>query len=396
VRQGIAGDVYICGAVRTAGGRRGGALSAWHPADLGGQVIDGVLEQAGMDPGGVDDVIFGCVSQIGPQTFNVARTSIMSSSLPDSVPGVTVDRQCGSSQQAAHFAAQAVSSGAQDVVIAGGVESMSMVPILSAMTVAADAGMAGPFEGRAISSRYPGEEFSQFAGAERVGRKYGVTRSELIDFAVASHVRARAATDAGRFKEEIRPLPVRRADGSDGGEHTTDEGIREPDPDKIAGLAPLVDGGLINAAMASQICDGASAILVASQRGADKFGLTPLAAIRGLSVVGSDPVMVLEGPIPATRKLLDRSDLKLDEIDLYEVNEAFGSVPLAWVHALGADTARLNVNGGAQALGHPLGATGTKLITTLVHELRRRASRFGIVAICEGLGTANATLIEAL
>lgn len=395
MQQGISDDVYICGAVRTAGGRRGGALSAWHPADLGGAVIDGLLQQAGMDTAGVDDVIFGCVSQIGPQTFNVARTSIMSSSLPDSVPGVTVDRQCGSSQQAAHFAAQAVASGSQDVVIAGGIESMSNVPILSAMTVATAAGMRGPFDGRAIASRYPGEEFSQFVGAERVGRKYGVTRDELIDFAIASHVRARAATDEGRFKNEILPLPIPREDGSTG-EHSVDEGIREPDREKISNLAPLVEGGQINAAMASQICDGASAILIANQRGVDAFGLAPLAAIRCLSVVGSDPAMVLEGPIPATQKLLHRSDVKLDQIDLYEVNEAFGSVPLAWVHALGADMTRLNVNGGAQALGHPLGATGTKLITTLVYELRRRGDRFGVVGICEGLGTANATLIEAL
>jgi acetyl-CoA C-acetyltransferase len=395
VRQGISGDVYICGAVRTAGGRRGGALSAWHPADLGGAVIDAVLEQAGMDPAGVDDVIFGCVSQIGPQTFNVARTSVMSSSLPDSVPGVTVDRQCGSSQQAAHFAAQAVASGSQDVVIAGGVESMSQVPILSAMTIAVGAGMASPFAGHAIASRYPGEEFSQFIGAEKVGRKYGVTRDELIRFAIASHVRARAATDSGRFAHEIVPLPVQREDGSTA-RHQADEGIREPDLEKISSLPPLVQGGMINAAMASQICDGASAVLIASPHGVSTFGLTPLAAIRGLSVAGSDPAMVLEGPIPATRKLLDRSDMKLDDIDLYEINEAFGSVPLAWAHALGADMNRLNVNGGAQALGHPLGATGTRLITTLIHEMRRRGDQFGLVGICEGLGTANATLIEAL
>ena len=395
MRNNISADVFICGAVRTAGGRRNGALSAWHPADLGGAVIDALLEQTGMDPAGVDDVIFGCVSQIGPQTFNVARTSVMSSSLPDSVPGVSVDRQCGSSQQAAHFAAQAVASGAQDVIIAGGVESMSQVPISSAVTVAASAGMGGPFDGRVISGKYPGEDFSQFVGAERVGKKYGVTTAELIDFAVSSHVRAQVATDEGRFKHEIVPLTVVNPDGSTS-QHEIDEGIRKPNRDKIASLAPLVEGGLINAAMASQIADGASAILIANRRGVERYGLTPLAAIRSIAVAGSDPTMVLEGPIPATQKLLARSEIELADISLYEVNEAFGSVPLAWSHALGADLDRLNVNGGAQALGHPLGATGTKLITTLVHELRRTGDKFGLVAICEGLGTANATLIEAL
>jgi acetyl-CoA C-acetyltransferase/acetyl-CoA acyltransferase len=388
-------DVFICGAVRTAGGRTGGALSAWHPADLGGAVIDGLLERSGMNPAGVDDVIFGCVSQIGPQTFNVARTSVMSSSLPDSVPGVTVDRQCGSSQQAAHFAAQAVASGTQDVVIAGGVESMSTVPISSAMTIGMSAGMPSPFAGRVISERYPGEEFSQFVGAERVGRKYGVSRNELVEFAIASHLRAQAATDAGRFAEEILSLTVTREDGTRA-EHVVDEGIRPPNREKILSLPSLVEGGLINAAMASQIADGASAVLIANRRGIDTFGLTPLAAIRSLSVIGSDPEMVLEGPIPATQRLFERTDMKIDQVDLYEVNEAFGTVPLAWSRALGADPQKLNVNGGAQALGHPLGATGTKLIGTLVYEMRRRGNRFGVVAICEGLGTANATLIEAL
>lgn len=395
MKPNISQEVFICGAVRTAGGRRNGALSAWHPADLGGAVIDALLEQTGMSPEGVEDVIFGCVSQIGPQTFNLGRTAVMSSSLPDTVPGVTVDRQCGSSQQAAHFAAQAVACGSQDVIIAGGVESMSKVPISSPAMVGIAAGMDGPFDGRAISSRFPGQDFSQFVGAERVGRKYGVTSTELIDFAVSSHVRAQIATDESRFKHEIVPLTVTKPDGSTS-QHEVDEGIREPDRTKIAALAPLVEGGLINAAMASQITDGASAVLIANRRGLERYGLTPLAAIRSIAVVGSDPLMVLEGPIPATEKLLARSDMDLPEISLYEVNEAFGSVPLAWAHALGGDLNRLNVNGGAQALGHPLGATGTKLITTLVHELRRTGNQYGLVAICEGLGTANATLIEAL
>lgn len=388
------GDAYICEAVRTAGGRRGGRLSELHPADLGAVPIDAIVERTGIDPEAVDDVIFGCVSQVGPQTFNVARTAILSSCLPESVPGVTIDRQCGSSQQAAHFAAQAVMSGTQDVVIAGGVEVMSAVPILSAMTAGVEAGMAGPFDGGQISARYPGEEFSQFVGAERVAEKYGVTREELLDFAEASHVKALAATDDGRFELEIVPVEVTREEGAM--VHDRDEGMRAPDREKMESLPALVPGGVINAAMASQICDGSSAVLIASERAAEAYGLTPLARIHAMDVCGSDPTMVLEGPIPATQRVLDKAGMAIDELDLYEVNEAFGSVPLAWTKALGADLDRLNVNGGAQALGHPLGATGTKLLGTLVHELRRRGGRYGALAICEGLGTANATIVEAL
>lgn len=388
------GDAYICGAVRTAAGRRGGRLSEEHPADLGGLIIDAVLERAGAEPEAVEDVVFGCVSQIGPQTFNLARTSVMSSRLPESVPGVTLDRQCGSSQQAAHFAAQAVMSGTQDAVIAGGVEVMSQVPILSPMTVAVEAGMASPFAGRRLSARYPDEEFSQFVGAERVGDKYGVTRDELLDFAEASHVKALDATEDGRFVEEVIPVEVRR----DGTTilHDRDEGMRPPDRAKMESLQPLVPGGKITAAMASQIADGASAVLIASERAVAEHGWTPLARVHAMAVVGSDPTMVLEGPIPATEAVLARAGLMIDDIDLYEVNEAFGTVPLAWAKALSADLEKLNVNGGAQALGHPLGATGTKLLGTLVHELRRRGGRYGLLAICEGLGTANATIVEAL
>lgn len=388
-------SAYVCETVRLATGRRGGRLSTFHPADLGGIVLDALVERSGCDPSAIDDVVFGCVSQIGPQTFNVARTSILSSVLPDSVPGVSIDRQCGSSQQAVHFAAQAVLSGTQDVVIAGGVESMSMVPILSGMTVAVQAGMPGPFDGERIAARYPGEDFSQFVGAERVGAKYGVTRDELVDFAASSHERAIAATEAGAFKDEIWPIDV--PDGTGGTTvHDVDEGMRTPDRGRIDSLPPLVEGGLLNAAMASQVSDGASAVLIANERGVERHGLRPIARITAMSVVGSDPTMVLEGPIPATRRVLDIAGLTIDDIGLYEVNEAFGTVPLAWVKALGADPARLNVNGGAQAIGHPLGATGTKLIGTLVHELRRRGERRGLVAICEGLGTANATIIEVL
>jgi acetyl-CoA C-acetyltransferase len=392
---GAANSAYVCGVVRTAGGRRGGRLSAWHPADLGGLVLDTLVERTEIDPNAIEDVIFGCVSQIGPQTFNVARTSVMSSSLPDHVPGTTLDRQCGSSLQAAHFAAQAVMSGTQHVVIAGGVENMSMVPILSGMEVAMAAGMPGPFDGSQISERYPGEDFSQFVGAERVGAKYGVTREELLQFAADSHTRALAATDAGRFADEIVGVPITLEDGSRE-IHDRDEGMRAPDRAKMESLKPLVPDGLITAAMASQICDGASAILIANERGVAANDLTPLARIHTMSVVGSDPTMVLEGPIPATRKLLERAGLSISDIDLYEVNEAFGTVPLAWLKALEADYDHLNVNGGAQALGHPLGATGTKLVATLVSELRRREQKFGLLAICEGLGTANATIIEAL
>ncbi|MBJ7328364.1 MAG: acetyl-CoA C-acyltransferase [Solirubrobacteraceae bacterium] len=388
------GDAYICEAARTAGGRRGGRLSEVHPADLGGIAIDAVVERTGIAPEAVDDVIYGCVSQVGPQTFNVARTAILSSCLPESVPGVTIDRQCGSSQQAAQFAAQAIMSGTQDVVIAGGVEVMSAVPILSAMTAGVDAGMASPFDGKKISARYPGEEFSQFVGAERVAQKYGVTREELLDFAEASHVKALEATDDGRFVLEIIPVEVAGEDGPV--VHDRDEGMRPPNRAKMESLQPLVPDGLINAAMASQICDGSSAVLMASERAVEEHGLTPLARIHAMDVCGSDPTMVLEGPIPATQRVLERAGMTIDEIDLYEVNEAFGSVPLAWTKALGADLDKLNVNGGAQALGHPLGATGTKLLGTLVHELRRRGGRYGVLSICEGLGTANAMVVEAL
>ncbi|MCH8544075.1 MAG: acetyl-CoA C-acyltransferase [Alcanivorax sp.] len=381
---------YIVDAVRTAGGRRNGRLSRKHPADLGGIVIDALLDRTGVPPAQVDDVIYGCVSQIGPQTFNIARTSILSSKLPESVPGVAIDRQCGSSQQAIHFAAQAVLSGTQDLVIAGGVESMSQVPIGAPLTVAKELG--NPFSGE-IGKRYPGETFSQFVGAERMAAKYGVTREELAKFSYASHVNAAAATKAGKFKDEIVSITV-DIDG-ESVVHDTDEGIRwEPDYEAMLNLDPLQPGGVISAAFASQICDGASAVLIASEAAVKAHGLKPLAKIHTMAVVGSDPTMVLEGPIPATEKVLKQAGMTIDQIDLYEVNEAFGSVPLAWAKAVGADLDKLNVNGGAQALGHPLGATGTKLMGTLIYELRRRGGKYGLLAICEGLGTANATIIE--
>ena len=386
-------EAYIVAAVRTAGGKKNGRLSKTHPADMGGKVIDAVVERTGIPAEKVDDVIFGCVSQIGPQTFNVARTSILSSCLPESVPGVSIDRQCGSSQQAIHFAAQAVMSGTQDVIIAGGVESMSQVPIGSPVTAVKE--MGNPFTG-IISERYPGESFSQFNGAERMASKYGVSKDELDQFAYDSHKRGMAATEAGRFQEEIIPITVTLEDGSQE-EHLVDEGIRwEAELEAIKALNPLVEGGYISAANASQITDGASAVMIVNEKALKEYGLTPLARIHAMSVVGSDPTMVLEGPIPATEKVLAQAGMTIGDIDLYEVNEAFGSVPLAWMKAVGADYDKLNVNGGAQALGHPLGATGTKLMGTLIYELKRRGGKYGLLAICEGLGTANATIVEVL
>ncbi|HVL02462.1 MAG TPA: acetyl-CoA C-acetyltransferase [Dongiaceae bacterium] len=386
---------YIVDAVRTAGGRRNGRLSQVHPADLGAVVIDALLDRTGIDPNIVDDVIIGCVSQIGPQTFNLGRATILASKLPESVPGVTVDRQCGSGQQAIHFAAQAVMSGNQDVVIAGGIENMSMTPIGSPMAIAEKAGMRTPFDQNEITKRYPGSTFSQFVGAERMAQKYGVTRAELDQFAYDSHIKGAAAYEGGHFKNEIVPMTV-TVEGKQI-THEVDEGLRpNASLQAIQDLKPLVEGGLITAASSSQICDGSAAVLIVSERALKQYGLKPLARIHDMTVVGSDPTMVLEGPIPATRKILDRTGLKISDIDIYEVNEAFGSVPLAWAKAVGADVSKLNVNGGAQALGHPLGATGAKLMGTLVYELRRRGGRYGLLAICEGLGTANATIIENL
>ena len=384
---------YIVDAVRTAGGRRNGRLSQVHPTDLGGIAIDALLDRTGIDPAKVDDVIFGCVSQIGPQTFNIARACILASKLPVDVPGVSVDRQCGSGQQAIHFAAQAVMSGNQDMVIAGGVENMSMAPIGSPMMVAAKAGMKSPFDGKEIATRYPGVEFSQFVGAERMAQKYKVSRDDLDNFAFQSHMKGAQAYDENRFDCEIIAVDV-EVEGKQV-VHNVDEGLRRTATlEAIQGLQPLQEGGLITAASASQICDGSSAVLVVSEKALKQYGLTPLAKIHDMTVVGSDPTMVLEGPIPATQKILQRTGLSIDDIAVYEVNEAFGSVPLAWVNAVGADLSKLNVNGGAQALGHPLGSTGSKLMATLVYELRRRQQKYGLLTICEGLGTANATIIE--
>ncbi|WP_339857973.1 acetyl-CoA C-acyltransferase [Pseudohongiella acticola] len=389
------GEAYIVAAVRTACGRRNGKLSGIHPIDLGAAVVDELLDRTALPTHAVDDVIFGCVSQIGAQAGNLARNVALASRLDVSVPGVTVDRQCGSSLQAIHFGAQAVMSETQDLVICGGVESMSLVPIGSNINDTLDKGRGIP-RGERIDELYPGIEFSQFNGAELLAQKYHISRKELDKFGVLSHQRASAATSNGHFRREVVPVEVTLADG--GIEtHVLDEGIRyDASIESMQGLKTLFEDGVITAGTASQIADGSAALLIASRRAVEKYNLPVRARIHTLVVVGSDPEIMLEGPIPATEKLLDRADLTIDDIDLYEVNEAFGSVPLAWAKALGADLRRLNVNGGAQALGHPLGATGAKLMTTLLHELERREVRYGLVAICEGGGTANATLIERL
>jgi len=389
-------QAYIVEALRTAGGRRGGALAGWHPADLGAKVIDRLVANTGVDPAAIDDVIVGCVSQIGEQSFHLGRNVVLASSLPDSVPAVTIDRQCGSSQQALHFAAQAVMSGTQDIVIAAGVESMTRVPMGTPFILPAKAGIGeGPWS-RAILERYGVKEFSQFHGAEMIAEKYGFSRDQLDAYAVESHRKGALATDAGGFEREIVPIPV--AD-EEGGErlHRADEGVRrDASMEGLAGLKTLQDGGRITAGNASQICDGASGVLIVNEGALKRHGLTPLARIHNLTVTAGDPVIMLEEPIPATRRALERAGMSIGDIDLYEVNEAFAPVPLAWLRELGADPDRLNVNGGSIALGHPLGASGTKLMATLVHALRTRGKRWGLQTMCEGGGIANVTIVEAL
>ncbi len=389
------GEAYIVAGTRTAGGRKGGRLRDWEPADLGAAVLDEIVNKTGVPGDKVDDVIFGCVSQSGAQTGNVARTSVLSSSLPITVPGTTVDRQCGSSQQALHFAIQAVMSGTQDIVIAGGVESMTKVPMGSSAIDALKAGHGHPYMGKGIQEKYPGVQFSQFMGAELVAKEYEVSREEMEAFALSSHQRAAAATEAGKFKDEIVVLEGVDKEGNVVS-HDADEGIR-PDTtlEALQGLDTLAPDGRITAGTSSQICDGASAVMVVSESALKEYQLTPLAKVKSLALAGTDPVMMLAGPIPATQTALEKAGLSIDDIDLYEVNEAFASVPLAWKKAVGASEDKLNVNGGAQALGHPLGATGTKLMTTLVYELKRQGGKYGLLAICEGGGTANATVIEA-
>ncbi len=388
-------NAYIVGALRTATGRKNGRLSKTHPVDMGAMVVDALLDQTGMPADKVDDVIFGVVSQIGSQASNCGRNVAMSSKLALEVPGTTVDRQCGSSLQAIQFGAQAVMSGTQDVIISGGVEAMSTVEIGSNVRDGLEHGRGKP-KGDRLEAQYPGIQFSQFDGAELLSEKYGITREELDEFGFLSHQRAASATNNGYFEKEVVPVGIKLEDGSED-VHTIDEGIRfDASLEAMQGLNPLREGGVITAGSASQISDGSAAVMIANEEGIKKHGLQVRAKIHSLAVVGSDPVIMLEGPIPATQKVLEKAGLSIDDIDLYEVNEAFGSVPLAWAKALGADMDKLNVNGGAQSLGHPLGGTGAKLMTTLVHELERRQGRYGLIAICEGGGTANAMIIERM
>ena len=389
-------EAYIVSARRTAGGRRNGRLAGCHPADLGALILDALVADAGVDPAAIDDVIIGCVSQVGEQTFAFGRNVVLASSLPDSVPAVTIDRQCGSSQQAVHFAAQAVMSGLQDIVIAGGVESMTRVPMGSAITLAKSGGIgANPFS-QAIQRRYGVAMFSQFDGAQIIADKYGFTRDDHDRFALASHQKATAAMKAGAFDREIVPVPIVTADGEQA-VHDRDEGVRaDASLESIGSVKLISEGGTLSAAAASQICDGASGVLVASEAAVRAHGLKPIARIVNLAVTAGDPVIMLEEPIPATRRVLDRAGMTMKDIDLFEVNEAFASIPLAWMKALDADPSKLNVNGGAIALGHPLGATGTKLMATLIHALKARGQRYGLQTMCEGGGIANASIIEVL
>jgi acetyl-CoA C-acetyltransferase len=379
-------EAYIAGAVRTPVGKRNGGLAAVHPADLAAHVLTELFRRTGADPAAVDDVIMGCVSQIGPQTMDIARTAWLSAGLPDSVPGVTIDRQCGSSQQAVHFAAQGVLSGTQDLVVAGGVESMSIVPMGSTVTLPLEKGMPLPY-GQGWADRYGDQEISQFRGAQLICEKWGLKRSQLEEFALGSHRRAIRAIDEGRFSREIAPVNGMR----------DDEGPRrDTSPEKMAALPALREGWEITAAASSQISDGAAALLIASEAALSRHDLRPLARIRALAVAGSDPVLMLTGPIPATERVLSKTGLGIGDIDVFEVNEAFAPVLLAWSAETGASLEKTNPNGGAIALGHPLGATGAILMTKLVHELERSGGRYGLQTMCEGGGQANATIIERL
>ena len=380
-------EAYIIDTVRTPVGRRGGGLSQVHSADLGAHVLNALVDRTGIDPSLVEDVVFGCLDTIGSQAGDIARTCWLAAGLPEEVPGTTVDRQCGSSQQAVHFAAQGVMSGTQDLVVAGGVQNMSAIPISSAMLVAEQFGFTDPFSGsEGWVKRYGDQPVDQFNGAEMIARDWDISREDMEAFAVQSHERAIAARAEGRFDSQIAPF----------GEITQDEGPREPNLDKIRSLKPLVEGGRLTAALASQISDGAAAMLVASERAVEQYGLTPRARVHHLSVRGEDPIRMLSAPIPATRYALAKAGMTMDDIDLVEINEAFASVVLAWSKELDVDLAKVNVNGGAIALGHPLGATGVRLMTTLLNELERTGGRYGLQTMCEGGGQANVTIIERL
>ena len=383
-------EAYLVEAVLTPVGRRGGGLAGVHPADLGAHALRELMARAGVDPAAVEDVIFGCVDAVGPQAGDIARTCWLAAGLPEQVPGVTVDRQCGSSQQAVHFAAQAVLSGTCDLVVAGGVQNMSQIPIAYASVGATDAlGLTGgPFAGsRGWRARYGDQEVSQFRGAEMIARDWDLSREDMEAFALESHRRAVRAIDEGRFTREIAPI-----EGV-----TTDEGPRrDTTRERMAGLKPLVAGGRLTAALASQISDGAAALLLASEAAVRAHGLRPRARVHHLSARGEDPIRMLSAPIPATAYALKKSGMSIGDMSAVEINEAFAPVVLAWLKETGADPARVNPNGGAIALGHPLGATGARLMITLLHELERTGGRYGLQTMCEGGGQANVTIIERL
>ncbi|MFN4184739.1 MAG: acetyl-CoA C-acetyltransferase [Hyphomonas sp.] len=387
---------YIVAAKRTAGGRRNGALAEWHPGDLGAQVLNALVAETGVDPKAIEDVIMGCVSQAGEQAGQIGRTAVLASNLPNSVPAVTIDRQCGSSQQSIQFAAQAIMSGTQDLVIAAGVESMTRCP----MGINARAGKLFDIPTdptpASVKEKFGIKHFSQFVGAEMIAKKHGHTKEQLDAFSVESHRRGAAATKAGVFANEIVTIRGRNGGGQEV-LHDKDEGIRyDASMEGMASLKILMDDGIMTAANASQICDGASGVMIASEAAIKAHNLVPLARIHNVTVTAGDPVIMLEEPLFATDRALQRAGLKIGDIDLYEVNEAFAPVPLAWLKHVGADPSKLNVNGGAIALGHPLGASGTKLMATLVHALRARGGKYGLQTMCEGGGVANVTIIEAL
>ena len=381
-------EAYIVDAVRTPVGKRGGGLAQVHPADLGAHVLRALMARTGVDPAAVEDVIFGCCDSIGPQSGDIARTCWLAAGLPEHVPGVTIDRQCGSSQQSVHFAAQAVMSGTSDLVVAGGVQNMSAIPISSAMTLAQPLGFPDPFSGsKGWVARYGTQEVSQFRGAELIAEKWGISREDMERFALESHRRAIRAIDSNRFEGEIAPI----------GDVKRDEGPRRDTTlEKMAKLQPVVPGGKITAAVSSQISDGASGVLVASEKALKTHGLRPRARIHHLSVRADDPIFMLTAPIPATEHALRKTGMSLGDIDLVEINEAFAPVVLAWQKETGADLSRVNVNGGAIALGHPIGATGTRLMATLLSELERTGGRYGLQTMCEGGGQANVTILERL
>ena len=386
---------YIVDAVRTAGGKRGGKLAGWHPVDMAAATLDAIVARSGIDGARVEDVIMGCVGQGGQQAMQVGRNAVLAAkNLPQSVPAVTIDRQCGSSQQSMQFAAQAVMSGTMDLVIAAGVESMTRVPMGSTAMLHMKEGL-GNYKSPGLDEKFPGVMWSQFMGAEMIVKKHGFTKDDLDRFAFGSHLKAKAATEAGAFESEILALQIETPEGMV--MHRIDEGIRfDVTLEGIAGVKLLQEGGSITAASSSQICDGASAVLIASEQAVKDHGLTPIARIHNLTVTAGDPVIMLEEPLFATDRALQRAGMKIGDIDLYEVNEAFASVPLAWLKHTGADAERLNVNGGAIALGHPLGASGTKLMATLINAMKARGSKYGLQTMCEGGGVANVTIIERL